>query len=101
MTTIDLETGYESLNILVSASFYIPFFKEVFEKKSEIERAFSMEEEDLEVRIFFHINGLLRRDIKFQEEEVGRLDDSGEGTLERPPPRRAQPVPPPRVDSYR
>ena len=30
----------------------------------------------------------------------GRLDDSGEGTLERPH-RRQQPLPPPRVDSYR
>ncbi len=30
----------------------------------------------------------------------GRLDDSGEGTLERPQ-RRQQPMPPPRIDSYR
>ena len=28
----------------------------------------------------------------------GRLDDSGEGTLERPP--RRHPIPPPRIDSY-
>eukprot|EP00095_Tigriopus_kingsejongensis_P003293 maker-scaffold355_size198070-snap-gene-0.30 protein:Tk03293 transcript:maker-scaffold355_size198070-snap-gene-0.30-mRNA-1 annotation:"rho gtpase-activating protein 190 isoform x5" len=55
------------------SSFYTPFFKEVFEKKSEIERAFSMD-------------------------DSARLDDSGEGTLERP---RRQPMPPPRIDSYR
>ena len=65
------------------SSFYTPFFKEVLEKKSEIEQAFSMEEDN------------------------NRLDDSGEGTLERPrilPPggsRHRQPMPPPRVDSYR
>ena len=59
------------------SSFYTPFFKEVHEKKSEIEHAFSMED-----------NG------------ASRLDDSGEGTLERPPLRR-QPMPPPRMDSYR
>ena len=55
------------------SSFYTPFFNEVFEKKTEIEQAFSME-----------------------DAEVGgsRLDDSGEGTLERP--MRRQPMPPPR-----
>ena len=47
-------------------SFYTPFFKEVFEKKSEIEQAM---------------------------EDASRLDDSGEGTLERP---MRQPLPPPR-----
>lgn len=52
--------------INVSASFYTPFFKEVFDKKSEIEHAF---------------------------EDAARLDDSGEGTLERP---KRQPLPPPR-----
>ena len=54
--------------------------KEVFEKKSEIEDAFSME-------------------------DAARLDDSGEGTLERPGLRGLlggqQPKPPPRLDSYR
>ena len=61
--------------VSVTASFYTPFFKEVFEKKSEIEHAFSME-------------------------DAARLDDSGEGTLERPM-RGGQPMPPPRMDSYR
>ena len=67
---------------MFSASFYTPFFKEVFEKKSEIEDAFSME-------------------------DAARLDDSGEGTLERPMIRvgnlglHQQPKPPPRMDSYR
>ena len=61
--------------VCVTASFYTPFFKEVFEKKSEIEHAFSME-------------------------DAARLDDSGEGTLERPM-RGGQPMPPPRMDSYR
>ncbi|XP_071750033.1 rho GTPase-activating protein 190 isoform X5 [Lepeophtheirus salmonis] len=56
-------------------TFYTEFFQEVFDKKSEIESAFSMEDNN-------------------------RLDDSGEGTLERPS-RRIQPVPPPRMDSYR
>ncbi len=51
---------------LLIASFYTPFFKEVFEKKTEIEHAFSMD-------------------------DPNRLDDSGEGTLERP-----RPMPPPR-----
>ena len=64
----------------IAASFYTPFFKEVFEKKSEIEQAFSME-------------------------DAARLDDSGEGTLERPMMRgglvgHGQPMPPPRMDSY-
>ncbi|XP_023343055.1 rho GTPase-activating protein 190 isoform X4 [Eurytemora carolleeae] len=54
---------------------YQPFFQEVLEKKGEIEKAFSMD-----------------------ERLSGRLDDSGEGTLERPP--RRNPIPPPRVDSY-
>ena len=43
------------------ASFYNPFFKEVFEKKSEIEQALADDDDDAS----------------------GRLD-SGEGTLERP-----------------
>jgi hypothetical protein len=51
---------------VISGSFYTPFFKEVFEKKSEIEQAM---------------------------EDASRLDDSGEGTLERP---LRQPLPPPR-----
>ncbi len=50
----------------------------MLEKKTEIEHAFSMDDPGLD----------------------GRLDDSGEGTLERPP-RRQQPMPPPRIDSYR
>ena len=50
----------------ISGLFYTPFFKEVFEKKSEIEQAM---------------------------EDASRLDDSGEGTLERP---MRQPLPPPR-----
>ena len=54
------------ISLLFVASFYTPFFKEVFDKKSEIEHAF---------------------------EDAARLDDSGEGTLERP---RRQPLPPPR-----
>ncbi|XP_066996552.2 rho GTPase-activating protein 190 isoform X2 [Anabrus simplex] len=53
-------------------AFYTPFFKEVWEKKPEIEQAFHMEEP---------IN----------------LNDSGEGTLERP---SRHPVPPPRHESY-
>ena len=55
------------------SSFYTPFFNEVFEKKTEIEQAFSMED---------------------AEGGSSRLDDSGEGTLERP--MRRQPMPPPR-----
>lgn len=54
------------LFLFISGSFYTPFFKEVFEKKSEIEQAM---------------------------EDASRLDDSGEGTLERP---MRQPLPPPR-----
>ena len=54
------------LQTLISGSFYTPFFKEVFEKKSEIEQAM---------------------------EDATRIDDSGEGTLERP---LRQPLPPPR-----
>lgn len=57
------------------SNFYNSFFREVCEKKAEIEKAFSMDE---------HLSG--------------RLDDSGEGTLERPP--RRHPAPPPRLDSY-
>ncbi|XP_071440115.1 rho GTPase-activating protein 190 isoform X6 [Hetaerina americana] len=53
-------------------AFYTPFFKEVWEKKPEIEQAFHME-------------------------EPGQLDDSGEGTLERP---SRHPLPPPRHESY-
>ena len=56
---------------MLLASFYTPFFKEVHDKKSEIELALSMEMED-----------------------SARLDDSGEGTLERP---KRQPMPPPRL----
>ena len=72
-----LSDGLAIFHVLFSilASFYTPFFKEVFEKKSEIEHAFSME-------------------------DAARLDDSGEGTLERPM-RGGQPMPPPRMDSYR
>ena len=55
------------------SSFYTPFFNEVYEKKTEIEQAFSMED---------------------AEGGSSRLDDSGEGTLERP--MRRQPMPPPR-----
>ena len=58
------------------SNFYNSFFREVCDKKAEIEKAFSMDE---------HLSG--------------RLYDSGEGTLERPP-RRNNPVPPPRMDSY-
>ena len=46
------------------SNFYNSFFREVCDKKAEIEKAFSLDE---------HLSG--------------RLDDSGEGTLERPPPR--------------
>ena len=45
------------------------------DKKAEIEKAFSLD-----------------------ERLGGRLDDSGEGTLERPP--RRHPLPPPRIESY-
>lgn len=57
------------------SNFYNSFFREVCDKKAEIEKAFSLDE---------HLSG--------------RLDDSGEGTLERPP--RRHPAPPPRTDSY-
>nr|CAD7397739.1 unnamed protein product [Timema poppensis] len=53
------------------AAFFTPFFKEVWEKKPEIEQAFHMEEP---VNL-----------------------DSGEGTLERP---SRHPLPPPRHESY-
>ena len=58
------------------SNFYNSFFREVCDKKAEIEKAFSLDE---------HLSG--------------RLDDSGEGTLERPP-RGRHPAPPPRLDSY-
>eukprot|EP00092_Neocalanus_flemingeri_P031349 GFUD01034047.1.p1 GENE.GFUD01034047.1~~GFUD01034047.1.p1 ORF type:complete len:1160 (+),score=236.34 GFUD01034047.1:195-3674(+) len=57
------------------SNFYNSFFREVCDKKAEIEKAFSMD-----------------------DRLSGRLDDSGEGTLERPP--RRHPIPPPRIDSY-
>ncbi|XP_046620253.1 rho GTPase-activating protein 190 isoform X2 [Neodiprion virginianus] len=53
-------------------AFYTPFFKEVWEKKPEIEQAFNME-------------------------EPGNLNDSGEGTLEYS---ALHPMPPPRHESY-
>ncbi|XP_046439923.1 rho GTPase-activating protein 190-like isoform X3 [Daphnia pulex] len=52
------------------SAIYTPFFKEVWDKKMEIEQA-------------------------FQLEDASGLNDSGEGTLERPL-RRTQPIPPPR-----
>ena len=52
------------------SAIYTPFFKEVWDKKVEIEQAFQME-------------------------DTAALNDSGEGTLERPM-RRTHPVPPPR-----
>ena len=52
------------------SAIYTPFFKEVWDKKVEIEQAFQME-------------------------DAAGLNDSGEGTLERPM-RRTHPVPPPR-----
>ncbi|CAB3372514.1 Hypothetical predicted protein [Cloeon dipterum] len=55
-------------------AFFTPFFKEVWDKKPEIEQAFNME-------------------------EPGQLDDSGEGTLERSSGRH-HPRPPPRHESY-
>lgn len=60
-----------------TAAFFTPFFKEVWEKKPEIEQAFHME-------------------------EPSGLDDSGEGTLEHPRSQRAHghPLPPPRHESY-
>lgn len=60
---------------IFSAAFFTPFFKEVWEKKPEIEQAFHM------------------------EEPTG-LDDSGEGTLEHPRSQRGHPLPPPRHESY-
>lgn len=59
------------------AAFFTPFFKEVWEKKPEIEQAFHME-------------------------EPSGLDDSGEGTLEHPRSQRhgQHPLPPPRHESY-
>ena len=60
------------------SNFYNSFFREVCDKKAEIEKAFSLDE---------HLSG--------------RLDDSGEGTLERPARGRgSHPAPPPRLDSY-
>ncbi|XP_014212996.1 rho GTPase-activating protein 190 [Copidosoma floridanum] len=53
-------------------AFYTPFFKEVWDKKPEIEQAFNME-------------------------EPGNLNDSGEGTLEYS---ALHPMPPPRHESY-
>lgn len=61
--------------LLSTAAFYTPFFKEVWEKKPEIEQAFHME-------------------------EPAGLDDSGEGTLEHPARTRHGPQPPPRHESY-
>lgn len=63
-----------SYNIFLffTAAFYTPFFKEVWEKKPEIEQAFNME-------------------------EPGNLNDSGEGTLEYS---ALHPMPPPRHESY-
>lgn len=61
---------------LFVAAFFTPFFKEVWEKKPEIEQAFHME-------------------------EPSGLDDSGEGTLEHPRSQRhGHPLPPPRHESY-
>jgi hypothetical protein len=57
-------------------AFFTPFFKEVWEKKPEIEQALHME-------------------------EPSGLDDSGEGTLEHPRSQRhGHPLPPPRHESY-
>lgn len=66
-----------STNFHQKTAFYTPFFKEVWDKKPEIEQAFHMEEP----------SGLL---------------DSGEGTLELPRTQRAHghPLPPPRHESY-
>ena len=57
---------------IILAAFYTPFFKEVWEKKPEIEQAFNME-------------------------EPCNLNDSGEGTLEYS---ALHPMPPPRHESY-
>lgn len=63
--------------VYILAAFFTPFFKEVWEKKPEIEQAFHME-------------------------EPSGLDDSGEGTLEHPRSQRSnnRPLPPPRHESY-
>lgn len=62
--------------MIILAAFFTPFFKEVWEKKPEIEQAFHME-------------------------EPSGLDDSGEGTLEHPRSHRhGHPLPPPRHESY-
>ncbi|KAK8736140.1 hypothetical protein OTU49_004842 [Cherax quadricarinatus] len=62
-----------SQQLITEAAFYTPFFKEVWDKKPEIEQAFNME-------------------------DPSGLDDSGEGTLERPPHHyhRTITLPPPR-----
>jgi hypothetical protein len=60
------------INFPLVAAFYTPFFKEVWEKKPEIEQAFHME-------------------------EPTNFNISGESTLEMPP---RQPRPPPRHESY-
>ncbi len=57
---------------MFTAAFYTPFFKEVWEKKPEIEQAFNLE-------------------------EPSNLNDSGEGTLEYS---ALHPMPPPRHESY-
>lgn len=57
--------------LFCTAAFYTPFFKEVWDKKPEIEQAFNME-------------------------DPSGLDDSGEGTLERPPHHHHRTLPPPR-----
>jgi len=64
-----------TVNFHQKTSFYQPFFKEVYDTNAKIEKAFSLD-----------------------DRLSGRLDDSGEGTLERP--LRQQPLPPPRIDSY-
>nr|XP_022914892.1 rho GTPase-activating protein 190 isoform X6 [Onthophagus taurus] len=64
-----------SANSQQKTAFFTPFFKEVWEKKPEIEQAFHME-------------------------EPAGLDDSGEGTLEHPRSQRGHPLPPPRHESY-
>ncbi|XP_025830625.1 rho GTPase-activating protein 190-like isoform X2 [Agrilus planipennis] len=56
-------------------AFFTPFFKEVWDKKPEIEQAFHME-------------------------EPSTMEDSGEGTLEHSRSQRHHPLPPPRRESY-